>query len=130
MTAPAFRSIDQLSGEQASSKFFAALADADAQAAELEALRAENARLRRRNTELSAALGSMCEELSFYHEQGLECVGRGGGNAAGGDTQPPCSGVAVEAHLQDQPPGAVETCCLATHPVYAEIQDRYSAGQT
>lgn len=130
MTAPAFRSIDQLSGEQASSKFFAALAEADAQASELEALRVENAGLRCRNDELSAALSSVCEELSFYREQGLECVGRGGGNAAGGDIQPPCSGVVVEARPQDQPPGDVETRCLATHPVYADLQDRYSASQT
>lgn len=47
MTAPIFRSVDALSGEVASTKFFEAVGPtADARIAELEALRAENAALK------------------------------------------------------------------------------------
>jgi hypothetical protein len=51
-----YRAYDPLSGEHRPSRFFEAMNDADAQLAELEALRIENASLRAENRSLVTAL--------------------------------------------------------------------------
>jgi hypothetical protein len=59
MTRAQFRSLDQHSGEHRPSRFFEAMNDADAQLAELESLRIENARLKAENRSLVKALAAV-----------------------------------------------------------------------
>lgn len=71
MTAPNIRTIDALSGQHRPSKFFAALAEVDAHladAADLEALRAENVSLRCRLDELQAERDELAETLREFDE--------------------------------------------------------------
>jgi hypothetical protein len=58
MTRPQYRSLDPLSGEHRPSRFFEAMTEADAQLAELESLRTENARLKAENRSLVKALAA------------------------------------------------------------------------
>jgi hypothetical protein len=69
MSAPAFRTVDQLTGERRPSKFFEALAAADDQAAELERLRAENAELLStpRFRQANAAIDALIADFNREH---------------------------------------------------------------